>query len=166
MGKRSNFPRSKNDLYQTPMDAVLPLLPFLPPGTRYDEPCCGHMALVRALSAHGHICVEATDSGEGDRRGDAMDITKCAGQMFITNPPWTRKVLHPMIMHLSDMAPTWMLLDADWAHTKQATPYLERCRHIVAVGRVKWFNDQAGKDNACWYGFDKKSIGTQFWGRK
>ena len=31
--------------------------------------------------------------------------------VFITNPPWDRKVLHPLIVHLSDQAPTWLLFD-------------------------------------------------------
>ena len=36
------------------------------------------------------------------------------------------------------LAPTWLLFDADWAHTKQAAPYLRHCSHIVSVGRVHW----------------------------
>jgi len=54
--------------------------------------------------------------------------------------------------------PTWLLFDADWAHTKQAIPYLEMCLKIVAVGRVKWIegSEGPGKDNAAWYLFDAK----------
>jgi hypothetical protein len=38
----------------------------------------------------------------------------------------------------------------------------------VAIGRVKWIEDSkfTGKDNACWYLFDKNEMsGTQFYGR-
>jgi hypothetical protein len=48
-----------------------------------------------------------------------------------------------------------LLLDADWAHTKQAAPFLPSCSDIVAIGRVKWFPDSkfSGKDNCSWYRF-------------
>tara|TARA_R100001377_G_scaffold14880_1_gene7575 strand:- start:1256 stop:1879 length:624 start_codon:yes stop_codon:yes gene_type:complete len=75
---------------------------------------------------------------------------------FITNPPWSRDVLHPMIMHLSLILPTWLLFDADWMHTKQAARYLPYCKQIVSVGRVKWIPDSphTGKDNCAWYLFE------------
>ena len=89
---------------------------------------------------------------------------------FITNPPWSRDVLHQLISHLSDLRPTWLLLDSDWMHTKQATPYLRFCRKIVSVGRVKWIPDSpnTGKDNCAWYLFDQDSVfqvPPEFWGR-
>jgi hypothetical protein len=37
----------------------------------------------------------------------------------------------------------------------------------VSIGRVKWFDKTAGKDNSCWYLFDKPSdIAVEFYGRK
>ena len=73
-------------------------------------------------------------------RGDALDIVleQGHGAVFITNPPWSRAVLHDLIEHLSDQAPTWLLFDADWVHTRQSVPYLNRLRRIVSVGRLKW----------------------------
>jgi hypothetical protein len=90
---------------------------------------------------------------------------------FITNPPWTRNLLHPIIDHLSGILPTWLLLDADWMHTKQAAPYLEYCTKIVSIGRVKWMEGtkMTGKDNCCWYQFYKphcQNLPTTFHGRK
>jgi hypothetical protein len=88
--------------------------------------------------------------------------------MFITNPPWDRKILHPLIVHLSDQAPTWLLFDADWMHTRQAAPFMPRLRKIVSVGRVKWIPDSTmtGKDNCAWYLFDRPhSEGVRFHGR-
>jgi hypothetical protein len=35
MGKRSDFPRVHRDDYETPAAAVLPLLPWLAPATRF-----------------------------------------------------------------------------------------------------------------------------------
>jgi len=63
-------------------------------------------------------------------------------------------VMHQIIERSLFWGPTWLLFDADWMHTKQATPYLPHCKKIVSVGRVKWFGNTAGKDNCCWYLFD------------
>ena len=85
--------------------------------------------------------------------------------MFITNPPWDRKILHPLIKHLSNMAPTWLLFDADWMHTRQSRKYIKHCSMIVSVGRIKWFGNMTGKDNCAWYLFDKETTSTKFIGR-
>lgn len=165
MGKRSSFERRERDFYPTPYEAVVPLLRFLDEGTRFCEPCAGDGALVDHLTKHGHICARARDI---DPRRDDIDrkdaLTTLTGNIdcFITNPPWSRDVLHPLITHLSDQAPTWLLFDADWIHTRQAAPYLNRLRLIVAVGRVKWIPDSkfTGKDNCCWYLFDRPCDGN------
>jgi len=89
---------------------------------------------------------------------DAFDIEDADGNVdfFITNPPWSRDVLHPMLVHLSAIRPTFLLFDADWMHTKQAAPYLIYCKKIISVGRVKWIpgSRHTGKDNAAWYLFE------------
>ena len=87
---------------------------------------------------------------------------------IITNPPWTRAVLHPMIMHFQQFHPTWLLFDSDWAYNKQAKPYLEHCSDIVAVGRLRWIasSKMSGKDNCSWYRFwHKHNGGPRFHGR-
>jgi hypothetical protein len=104
---------------------------------------------------------------------DALDVTAAAVDMagadyIITNPPWGRSILHPMIMHFSAMRPTWLLFDADWMHTRQAAPFMPWLRKIVSVGRVKWIPDSkmTGKDNSAWYLFDQNGAGqTEFYGR-
>jgi hypothetical protein len=76
--------------------------------------------------------------------------------MFITNPPWSRDVLHALITNLAKQAPTWLVIDADWAHTLQAAPFQPFLRHVVSVGRVRWVPGSrlTGKDNYAWYLFD------------
>jgi hypothetical protein len=37
---------------------------------------------------------------------------------FVTDPPWSRPVLHEIIVNLSNQAPAWLLLDGDWGHTQ------------------------------------------------
>jgi len=169
MGKRSNFERVERDFYPTPYEAVVPLLPHLSPGTRFYEPCAGDGALMDHLVKRGHVCHLAFDikSRRKDIRfGDALELNFVEG-MFITNPPWDRKILHPLIIHLSDMAPTWLLFDADWMHTKQSAEYMKRCVKIVSVGRVKWIpgSKMTGKDNCAWYLFGKRKVQTIFYGR-
>lgn len=175
MGKRSEFRRRKNDAYFTPPAAVLPLLPYVAAGARFAEPCAGNGALIDALTSHGLRCTEAYDIEP--KRGDIIkrDFFSPVGGMFsesdtdiiITNPPWTRQILHPMIDSFAAMRPTWLLFDADWMHTKQAEPYLQFCHKIVSVGRVSWMgNGVSGMDNSAWYLFDKSfDADTQFVGR-
>ena len=173
MTKRTSgkFKRRKNDSYDTPPEAVLPLLPHLKSKTCFDEPCAGKGLLSAALISHGHICLGESDIKPRVAYGqhkDAMKITTTAAEVFITNPPWTRQLLHPLILHLSSIAPTWLLFDADWMHTVQAEPYLKRCRKIVSIGRVSWMqNGVSGFDNCAWYffGFNDRPP-TKFYGRK
>lgn len=171
MGKRSDFERRERDFYPTPYEAVVPLLGLLWPGTRFVEPCAGDGALVSHLHRHGLHCVSASDIEPQDqsvRALNAFDAEIGCAECFITNPPWDRSVLHPLIEHLSAQAPTWLLFDADWMHTKQSSRYLPWLVKIVSVGRVKWIPDSkmTGKDNCCWYLFDQRNTqATKFFGR-
>ncbi len=171
MGKRSDFARRERDWYPTPAEAVPPLLAHLAPGTRFVEPCAGDGALIGHLTGAGHVCTFASDIEPrvaSIRTLDALTLTG-SPDCFITNPPWDREVLHPLIVHLSDQAPTWLLFDADWVHTRQALPFLPRLRRIVSVGRVKWIpgSKMTGKDNCAWHLFDRPASNTaaQFYGR-
>lgn len=168
MGKRSNFRRMKGDYYITPESAVLPLLPYLPYGTMFAEPCAGNGALVDKLEKHGMSCLQMADidpkRNDIERRDALGDIDTSVGwyedscDFIITNPPWSRPLLHPMISEFAGEKPTWLLFDADWMHTIQANPYLKFCHKIVSVGRASWMgNGVSGMDNAAWYLFDKST---------
>ena len=168
MGKRSSFERREADFYPTPFPAVLPLIPFLRRDSvkTFVEPCAGAGDLVRHLESFGLRCVYAGDIRTGQ---DALELDHYgACNSIITNPPWSRDVMHRLIMHFQDIAPAWLLLDADWKQTRQAAPYLPHCSDIVAIGRVKWIegSKHTGKDNACWYKFDiRHKSGPVFHGR-
>lgn len=161
---KTKFVRRKNDFYRTPASAVLPLIPFLKPGTLYSEVCAGDGLLIDHLSSHGMICHEAYDIDprrQDIKQRDLLDDFEDPFEVdedvdcVITNPPWTRKLLHPMIELLCEQKPTWLLFDAGWKHTAQATPYLKKCVKIVTVGRVSWmFNGQSGVDDSAFYLFD------------
>lgn len=161
MGKRSDFERRKNDAYQT-IDAkpARLLMPHLAGVRRFAEPCAGEGRLIGHLVARGLTCVYAADIQGGN---DALSSSDYGNpDAIITNPPWTRALLYPLIRHFQAIAPTWLLLDADWAQNEEAGPYLETCSHIVAVGRVKWIENSkhsGGKDNSSWYRFDAEHRG-------
>ena len=175
MGKRSNFERVERDFYPTPREAVLPLLPHIADCEYYAEPCVGDGALIGALRElkPSADCLWMSDIAPqfNAPREDAFalgmeEFADC--DYIITNPPWNRKILHPMIDHFSTFRPTWLLFDADWMHTKQSIPFMPWCRKIVSVGRVKWIPDSkmTGKDNCAWYLFDQNAHGpTEFYGR-
>lgn len=176
MAKRSDgqFERRPRDLYDTPEGAVAPLLPHLNPETHFVEPCAGNGWLIASLEEAGHVCVQAGDIEpriDGHKQYDAKihlwAHMHCV--QFITNPPWDRDILHPLIMNLSDQAPTWLLFDGDWIHTAQAKPFMPRLRRVVSVGRVKWIADSphTGKDNAAWHHFGQPMPFNQpqFFGR-
>ena len=171
MGKRSEFEHRKNDFYPTPMDAVKPLIPFLPKEHfKFYEPCAGDGRLVNYLQSLspgisvGHTDINPQCDWVGKK--DAFDVVvPFKTDFIITNPPWSRWLLHPMIMHFSKQAPTWFLFDADWIHTKQAVPYLTKLKKVVSIGRVKWIENSkhTGKDNSCWYLFDDSEGDTIFY---
>lgn len=171
MGKRSSFDRIPRDYYPTPPEAVAPLLPHLPQDCTYWEPCAGDGALIRSLAARA-MCLFASDieprHADIEARDALQDTSGVMEEYIITNPPWDRKILHPMIEHFSAMRPTWLLFDADWMHTKQSAHYMPWLRKVVSVGRVKWIPDSkmTGKDNCAWYLFDQSGQGaTEFYGR-
>lgn len=169
MGKRSNFTRRKSDAYQTiDHNAVAALMPHIDLGEiGFAEPCCGDGKLVAELEKSGMVCEYANDILFGI---DALTVHKFEGaDVIITNPPWTRQLLHPLILHFSSVLPTWLLFDADWAYNKASAIYLDHCSDIVAVGRLRWIEgtSMTGKDNVSWYRFDARwSGGPKFHGRR
>ena len=161
MGKRSNFERVERDFYPTPLSAVLPLANHLTNITKFYEPCAGNGALVSHLTGLGIECALASDIEPQAANIEPVDLFQLSHSFGlgvpITNPPWQRKILHPMIEKLLDLSgECWLLFDADWPHTKQSSELMLYCTDIVPVGRVKWIegSKHTGKDNCCWYRFD------------
>jgi hypothetical protein len=172
MGKRSNFERVELDFYPTPLEAVIPLLPHLPPNTKFVEPCAGDGRLIRHLQDNGHECVYACDidpKGQKIERRDVLffDTQLPVCDMIITNPVWDREPLHKMIDVFRLQADCWLLFDAGWMFTKQSADLMKFCKKIVAVGRVTWIEgtNQSGMEDCAWYCFTKNYAVTQFIGR-
>lgn len=176
MGKRSNFPRRPQDKYDTPSKGGVALWPFLPKKRfTYGELCAGRGDLIKAMPdrASCALAVDIKPRAKGIRRMNALNIRERhldGVDLLITNPPWTRQLLHLMIEHFAQLRPTWLLFDSDWAYTLQARDLLKCCRKIVAVGRLRWIPDTPydGKDNTSWYLFDRTGTykgATRFYGR-
>jgi hypothetical protein len=177
MGKRSNMKRRPQDKYHTfDVRAGAALAPHLPWGCRFWEPCAGQADLVKMLQSYGAECVVATDINpecEGVYRLDALaasgaDVDATGATHIITNPVWSRPLLHAMILHFATIRPTWLLFDADWLHTQQSRPFLHMLKKVVSVGRLVWIEGttMSGKDNCAWYCFDARHSGPiEFVGR-
>lgn len=163
MGKYSDFDRIEADKYYTrDPKGVAPLLKFLPPKTKFCEPMAGAAHLINHLEGAGHECVGAFDilpEAPGITQADVLffgfKLPPC--DLIITNPIWEREPLHEAIRVFVEQADTWLLFDADWAHTIQASPFENICRKIVPCGRVNWIpgTTDGGKQNCCWYLFSK-----------
>jgi hypothetical protein len=165
LGRRSDFERNERDYYPTPRAAILPLLEHLYPRTRFVEPCAGDYRLARVLEEFEHECVYACDTEPMDgevlkRDAMEMDFTKYMADEIISNTPWDRDLLHPMIEHFASQRPTWLLIDSNWSHTKQAKPFMRYCLKEQMIGRVKWIENSkmAGKDDCSWFLFDKRMM--------
>jgi hypothetical protein len=169
MGKRSSFERIERDAYQTiDPKAVAMLIPHLRGVKTFAEPCAGAGYLVGQLQDAGLVCTYEGDIAYGyDALTHGFDENSF--DVIISNCPWERSILHAMIMRFMQMAPTWLLFDADWAHTKQSAPFIDQCSHIVSVGRLKWIPDtkMTGKENCAWYRFHAQHTGgPKFIGRE
>ncbi len=169
MGKRSDFKRIEKDFYRTiDQRAVEALAPHVNPDWTYAEPCNGDGDLQRQLEAIDLQCEYEGDISTGQDALDLCEDDLLSCDYIITNPPWSRPILHAMITHFAALRPTWLLFDADWMHTKQSAPYMPLCKKIVSVGRLIWIpgTTMSGKDNVAWYCFDANHTGpTEFVGR-
>lgn len=165
MSKRTpGLPRRPNEFWATPRAAVAPLVPHLPTHEcTWIEPCAGAGDIVRHLKdlwLHGR-CIVACDIAprvDSVLQYDALNLCYRPG-LYITNPPWPRQgqrgePVIGMAMHLSSLAPTWLLLPWDFAANAYFAEVAPICRAILPIGRVSWMGNGApGKDNAAWYLF-------------
>ena len=176
MTKRASgrFGRAERDFYPTPEAAVTPLLWRLRKGTRFYEPCAGNGTLSMTLGHYGMVCTGQSDLYPQSGAVKPLDALKLSRELLndadviVTNPPWERKLLHELIDHLRSLAPTWLLLDADWLFTQQAAPFLRTASVIIAMGRIRWMagSPSDGYDNHAWVRFEAHDMLPVFIGRR
>ncbi len=164
MGKYSEFKRVERDYYTTPIKPVLPLNRLIGINKTYIEPCAGNGRMTSHLSSMSHTCLGAYDiepMAEGIETKNALTIPRAElnkADYIITNPPWTREILHPMIEYFAEANHTFLLFDSNWANTQQSAHLLRKyCTVIMPVGRVKWIEGSkySGKEDCSWYGFSR-----------
>ena len=169
MGKRSNFPKKDKDFYGTVDEKVLKKA-FLDHirGSTYAEPCWGEGDLEDLLKGVA-TCKwrsDLRDTSPVSKQMSAIEITswdlkEC--DYIITNPPFTKSVLLPILDHFISLKPTWLLLPADYMHNLYFRPYMDKCTKVVSIGRICWFPSDgkrvASTDNFCWYYWPKNASG-------
>lgn len=168
-GKHEPRPRG---FYPTPLKAFEPLAPYLPPGCQVIEPMAGDGSLCGHLFDTGCEIIAATDIEPQHQNVTQMDVfdydlaNTPRIDYFVSNPPWPEPRKNglptlPIIHHLRQLAPTWMLLPTDFMFNVYAAELMGFCGGLIAVGRVKWIPDSEneGFDNAAWYLFGKGSNG-------
>jgi hypothetical protein len=155
MGKRSNFPRRKHDDYRTPYEAALPLKPFLTKVATFAEPCAADGRLIRWIESFGPLCIHSGDIKTGTDALTDPELEKQVVCAIITNPPYAWEVLEAMLERFLSIAPTWLLLEADFAYRRDTAAMMRRCTDIVPVGRVRWFPETKNDsyDNFAWCRF-------------
>jgi hypothetical protein len=69
------------------------------------------------LTSAGHPLVSAHDLPDDNAGITRYDIPT-DDTIFVTSPPWSRPVLHEIIVNLKQSGTAWLLLDADWVYTQ------------------------------------------------
>jgi hypothetical protein len=174
MGKYGGegYEKVPKDRYITPRTGVERLAEYFDlEGVTYVEPCFANGNLSRWLSEFGAREIYRSGLEPEVENVDLCDVLSDGQQRWaefgkkadciLTNPPWSRNLLHPMIELFSDVAPTLLLFDANWINTKQARPFQDRLVAVFPAGRHRWFAGQEGdkglapKEDTSWYLFDK-----------
>ena len=164
MAKRTDkgIPGSNpKDFWATPDEALLPLLDMLPSGTRFIEPCAGAGAIVDSLTSRGHVCAGASDIApqrRGIKRLDAVKVTTTEAECCITNPPYSERLVKPLLRHwVQQDHTTWLLIPLDWLANLWFSEFAGHVHQIVPIGRVKWIKDSpsSGFENSVWTRLEK-----------
>jgi len=161
----ADYKRKKNDAYQTPPEAVAPLLATISFSERVCDPCSGKGNILRVLKAKGHLV------GGGDiTRGYDFLLHKFRwpGHDVVTNPPFggrSGKTAVAFVKRALEVtAPEGkvaMLLPVDFDSGGSREIIFGMCPHfsakIILLNRIRWFRNQSGSTNHAWYVWNHKS---------
>lgn len=147
MGKRSSYEKIPKDFYATiDPKAIPPNLVKYIKGKTYAEPCYGNGDLEGLVRPYGAYCGWRSDIRDVENAYQldglvitGQDLEKC--DIILTNPPYTKDILLPLIEHWTKLKPTWLLLPATFMHVKYASPYMAKCSNIISIGRLYFFEN-------------------------
>jgi hypothetical protein len=170
MSKRTLTPSASTNpqnYWPTPPVATLPLyrstqfqMDMLTSRNRFVEPCAGDGRLKNVLVDKGLCCVAAIDINprRGDIGvGDAASLIGLAPHIpVVTNPPWARKLLEPILSNLLGQTTLWLLLPLDYLSNQWTGFAIKHVNCIIPLGRVSWLeNGKGGMENSAWFRFAK-----------
>ena len=149
------------DFWPTPMEAVPPLVERLKvtdPNGLIIEPCAGDGRLADALTANGlkvRIMSDIEPRRDDVRRGDASKLPFAPTHLVVTNPPWSRDLLEPILHNMVGKTNAWLLLPLDYLANLWMAPFVPYVNQIVPLGRVSWLNNgKGGYENSAWLRFN------------
>lgn len=171
---RAPLSERRNDLYETPEEAVWTLLAIENVPTSVWEPACGPGAIVRALRASGRI-VHATDlvdyecPGSHARQDFLMETVLPVGiKAIVTNPPF--KLAEEFVAHARKLCPkVYMLLRLAFLESERRRAILESGdlarvhvfrKRLPMMHRAGWEGRKANSGMAfAWFVWDAEHKG-------
>jgi len=167
VGKRSSFVKADRDFYRTIDPNAIPYtFVDLIRGKSYADTCYGNGDLEDRLMDVA-TCKWRSDIRETVGSSlvvDALQVTKEDLEdvdCLIQNPPFTRKVLDPLLDHWLTLGkPVWLLLPADYMHNVSFGKYMRQCKEVISVGRLYFFTNLLVEDKEIKWGF------TPDWAKK
>lgn len=171
MSKRSNFEKIPKEFYPTTDKKVLKeTFLELIEGKTYAEPCWGEGDLEDLLRGEA-TCgwrSDIRDTSPVSKQMSGLDVTPYDVRdcdLIVTNPPFSKGVLLPLLDHFITLKPTWLLLPAGYMNNVYFGPYMKKCSKVISIGRVCWFpvggKRVASTDDFCWYYWEKDASETQ-----
>lgn len=161
-----------SDFWETPAEAFCrEFIDLLPSTLRYGEPCFGkgklalHLTKASRLANKHIVCCHASDlyvEAEPELRSVKLDARTLTTDdleepidLWITNAPWRRGHLFPIIDNLVKIAPVWMILPGEFYHRRNASACMSRCSDVVSTGCVNWIPGKSGNARTAyaWYKF-------------
>jgi hypothetical protein len=171
-------PRRARDWYATPEKAVEPLIAHLPEYGTFCEPCAGdgrlsvHIESLTCDALWPRQQYDIEPQADGIVKKDALTLVSedlFDIDLLITNPPFEWETLQQMLELFPTLKPTWLLLPFGYACNKRMAPYMDICKKVVPIGRVKWIEDskQSSTDDFAWFLFDASHVAyTRLYPRK
>ncbi len=160
----ANYPRLKNDAYETPPEALDALFENVKLGPMIFDPACGkHRRVVKAARRHG-LTAAGSDIAISYPRADFLNMVNgsLGSNDIVTNPPFgtqgrmaLRFIEQALEVTNNAQSRVALLLPVDFDSGKTRRHVFGDCQQfalkLVLLDRIKWFNEQSGSINHAWF---------------